>query len=146
MLFQICLDALAVQVFTQLRPEHVKYPTALWIGAVIKLLHRVFVCVVDNRFFVIPLSENAAGRITIQTIEHCITPELISFVEVGVVRCKTFVQPEVTPVFAGDVVSKPLVSQFVSVETARCPDVFVAVAKMVPSVMWSALRFPFHRQ
>src|SRR6056297_1538719 len=93
-------------------------PTALGIGAVIELLHRILIAVVHNWFFIILLRQNAVRRVSVQTVQRGIAPVLMSLVEMRVERREAFVQPQMAPVFASDVIAEPLMSQFMGIETA----------------------------
>lgn len=59
-----------------------------------------------------------------------------------VVRGKAFVQPKVAPVFAGDIVTKPLMRKFVGIETTGGADVFSCFRKDGPVGEGESLEIP----
>ena len=108
---QIGFDAPAIKVFAQLRTQHVEHPGTLGISQIPEHLGRLVEIPAHDRVGVVGHARDTP-RISIQVIQHGVMSVLIAIEQNLVIRRKTFVQPDVAPVFAGHEITKPLMRHF----------------------------------
>ena len=92
------------------------------------------VIAIDDGFGFIAFAENSIVGVAIEAIEHGGLAVFVAVVEVGVVGGEAFVEPEMAPVFAGDVIAEPLMGQFVGDEFLAGTDVLGVLGKEGASV------------
>ena len=109
-------DTFAIELFAQLRTKHVQHPAAFLITAIVKLIIRRFIQLMDDGPLLLGPRRYPSRR-PVEVIEKTISSVLMIFIQLLVVYRKAFVQPQMRPVLAGNVVSEPLVNQFMGDET-----------------------------
>src|SRR5436190_1426463 len=125
---QIGLDATTVKIGSKLATEHVQDPSALWIRKITKHLMRVIKVSAHDRIRVIGDASDLTGA-AVKLIEHVIAAVFVFVIESLVICREAFVEPDLTPILAGDKVAKPLMGHFVSNEALAVADVFGGIRK-----------------
>ena len=119
---EVGLHAFPIEILSQFGAQHVEDPGSLRIGPEAELLHGIAVARVDHGSGVLVVPEDALGA-AMQSVLEVVVAQQLPGVEQRVVGREALVEPEMTPVTAGDQVAEPLVGGLMGVEAAAAAQV-----------------------
>ena len=112
--FDVEADRFLISGLAQLAAQHMQHPCPFWIGPAVELLHRLAVVTPDDGPPVLGFN-HPVGRL-VQAGEEAIAAILFLLVKQRVITGEALIEPQVSPVAAGQQIPEPLVRHLMRIQ------------------------------